>query len=59
MLYTPPMKAKEEDLEKFKNHPRQKLAAMTWSLDENVGKLLAIFWMKPPTFQKKRYSRIQ
>ena len=35
-----PMDAKEEDLEKFKNHPRQKLAAMTWSLDENVGKLL-------------------
>ena len=35
-----PMDAKEEDLEKFKDHPRQKLAAMTWSLDENVGKLL-------------------
>lgn len=34
-----PMEAKEEHLEKFKNHPRQKLAAMTWSLDENVGKL--------------------
>ncbi|MGB7394753.1 MAG: sulfatase-like hydrolase/transferase [Pricia sp.] len=36
-----PMDAKEEDLEKFKDHPRQKLAAMTWSLDENVGKLRA------------------
>ncbi len=35
-----PMDAKEEDLEKFKDHPRQKLAAMTWSLDENIGKLL-------------------
>ncbi|WP_158839551.1 sulfatase-like hydrolase/transferase [Polaribacter sp. L3A8] len=34
-----PMHAKKEDLEKFKNHPRQKLAAMTWSLDENIGKL--------------------
>ncbi|UJH92681.1 sulfatase-like hydrolase/transferase [Antarcticibacterium sp. 1MA-6-2] len=33
------MEAKEEHLEKFKNHPRQILAAMTWSLDENVGKL--------------------
>ena len=35
-----PMDAKAEDLEKFKDHPRQKLAAMTWSLDENIGKLL-------------------
>lgn len=34
-----PMHAKKEHLEKFKNHPRQKLAAMTWSLDENIGKL--------------------
>jgi len=34
-----PMEAKEKDLLKYKNHPRQKLAAMTWSLDENVGKL--------------------
>tara|TARA_R110002124_G_scaffold150456_2_gene317155 strand:+ start:534 stop:1994 length:1461 start_codon:yes stop_codon:yes gene_type:complete len=34
-----PMHAKKEDLKKFKNHPRQKLAAMTWSLDENIGKL--------------------
>lgn len=35
-----PMHAKKEDLEKFKNHPRKNLAAMTWSLDQNVGKLL-------------------
>lgn len=34
-----PMEAKEEDLEKFKDHPRKELAAMTWSLDENIGKL--------------------
>ena len=34
-----PMEAKAEDLEKFKDHPRQVLAAMTWSLDENIGKL--------------------
>ncbi len=37
-----PMHAKKEDLEKFKNHPRKELAAMTWSLDENIGKLLKI-----------------
>jgi arylsulfatase A-like enzyme len=36
-----PMEAKESDLEKYQNHPRQKLAAMTWSLDENIGKLRA------------------
>ncbi|MEO9571563.1 MAG: sulfatase-like hydrolase/transferase [Polaribacter sp.] len=34
-----PMHAKKEHLEKYKNHSRQKLAAMTWSLDENIGKL--------------------
>jgi arylsulfatase A-like enzyme len=34
-----PMHAKKEHLKKYKNHPRQKLAAMTWSLDENIGKL--------------------
>lgn len=34
-----PMQAKKEHLEKYKNHPRQKLTAMTWSLDENIGKL--------------------
>ena len=35
-----PMHAKKEDLEKFKNHPRKELAAMTWNLDQNIGKLL-------------------
>ncbi len=35
-----PMHAKAEDLEKFKRHPRQKLAAMTWSVDQNVGRIL-------------------
>lgn len=34
-----PMEAKKEHLKKYENHPRQKLAAMTWSLDENIGKL--------------------
>ncbi|GAA4809793.1 sulfatase-like hydrolase/transferase [Litoribaculum gwangyangense] len=34
-----PMEAKESDLKKYQNHPRQHLAAMTWSLDENIGKL--------------------
>lgn len=34
-----PMEAKKEHLEKYKDHPRQLLAAMTWSLDENIGKL--------------------
>lgn len=34
-----PMEAKNEHLEKYKHHSRQKLAAMTWSLDENIGKL--------------------
>ncbi|CAH8296226.1 arylsulfatase A-like enzyme [Mariniflexile fucanivorans] len=36
-----PMEAKKEHLDKYKNHPRQELAAMTWSLDENIGKLQA------------------
>ncbi|MFB9056109.1 sulfatase-like hydrolase/transferase [Mariniflexile ostreae] len=34
-----PMEAKKEHLEKYKDHPRKELAAMTWSLDENIGKL--------------------
>lgn len=34
-----PMQAKKEHLEKYKNHPRKQLAAMAWSLDENVGKI--------------------
>jgi len=35
-----PMDAKQEHLEKYREHPRSKLAAMTWSLDENIGKVL-------------------
>lgn len=35
-----PLDAKKEDLEKYKGHPRQKLAAMIWSLDQNVGKVI-------------------
>jgi arylsulfatase A-like enzyme len=35
-----PMEAKEEDLKKFEGHPRQQLAAMTWSMDENIGKVM-------------------
>ena len=35
-----PMHAKKEHLEKYKDHPRKKLAAMMWSLDENIGKLV-------------------
>ena len=34
-----PMEATEEDLAKFAGHPRQKLAAMTWSLDRAVGQI--------------------
>lgn len=34
-----PMEAKENDLEKFKGHSRQKLAAMTWALDRAVGNI--------------------
>lgn len=35
-----PMDAKAEHLEKYKDHPRKQLAAMTWSLDENIGKIV-------------------
>ena len=35
-----PMDAKPEHLEKFDGHPRRELAAMTWSLDENVGRIV-------------------
>jgi arylsulfatase A-like enzyme len=35
-----PMHAKVEDLDRFAGHPRQKLAAMTWSLDQNIGKVI-------------------
>ena len=35
-----PMHAKPEDLDRFSGHPRKELAAMTWNLDQNIGKLL-------------------
>ncbi len=34
-----PMEAKKSVLDKFNGHPRQKLAAMMWSLDEAIGLL--------------------
>lgn len=35
-----PMHAKKEHLEKFEGHPRQKLAAMLWSVDEGIGRVV-------------------
>ena len=35
-----PMQATREDLDKFKGHPRQKLAAMTYALDRCVGRVV-------------------
>ena len=35
-----PMEASKADLEKFPGHPRQKLAAMTYSLDRSIGKIV-------------------
>lgn len=35
-----PMQATEEDMNLFKGHPRQKLAAMTYALDRGVGRLI-------------------
>lgn len=35
-----PMEAKAEDLALFEDHPRQKLAAMTWALDRAVGNIV-------------------
>ncbi len=35
-----PMEASKADLEKFPNHPRQLLAAMTFSLDRSIGKIV-------------------
>ena len=35
-----PMEASKADLEKFKNHPRKVLAAMTYSLDRAIGKMV-------------------
>lgn len=34
------IEAKEQDLIRFEDHSRQMVAAMTWSLDENVGKVM-------------------
>ena len=41
-----PMEAKAEDLARFEPGPRQTLAAMTWSMDENIGKLIRILKAK-------------
>lgn len=35
-----PMEAPEEDLKKFEGHPRQKILAMTETLDRNVGRVV-------------------
>ena len=35
-----PMQATQEDMDRFKGHPRQKLAAMTYALDRGVGRLV-------------------
>lgn len=35
-----PMEATKEDMDKFINHPRQKLAAMTWAVDRGIGKVI-------------------
>lgn len=35
-----PMEASEADMQKFANHPRQKLAAMTFALDRAVGNMV-------------------
>ncbi len=35
-----PMEASKADLEKFADHPRQKLAAMTFALDRAIGKII-------------------
>lgn len=36
-----PLEATQEDLDKFKGHPRQMLAAMTYALDRGIGKIIA------------------
>lgn len=35
-----PMEATQEDMDRFKDHPRQKLAAMTWAVDRGIGKVI-------------------
>ena len=37
-----PMEATEEDLNKYKDHPRQQLAAMTYALDRAIGSMVKI-----------------
>ncbi|WP_294452948.1 sulfatase-like hydrolase/transferase [uncultured Bacteroides sp.] len=32
-----PLEATKEDMSRFKGHPRQKLAAMTWAVDRGIG----------------------
>ncbi len=41
-----PLDATKEDLELFKNHPRQKLAAMTWAVDRAIGKVINVLASK-------------
>lgn len=35
-----PMETTLEDLDRFKEHPRQKLAAMTWAVDRGIGNVI-------------------
>lgn len=35
-----PMQALQSDLDRFKGHPRRKLAAMTWALDRGIGRVV-------------------
>lgn len=35
-----PMEATDNDMQRFANHPRQKLAAMTYSLDRSIGRII-------------------
>ena len=35
-----PMEATQADLALFKDHPRQKLAAMSWAVDRGIGKVI-------------------
>jgi len=37
-----PMEASKEDLQRYSGHPRQQLAAMTFSLDRSVGKIIEV-----------------
>ncbi len=35
-----PMEATDEDMARFKGHPRQKLAAMSWAVDRGIGTVI-------------------